>query len=85
MFILKLVIVTNFDDDTTLNAFILDLKDLIDDLEYDSFSSIMWFDNNFMKLNEDKCHFLISSNTHEHLYARVGNFLIWESLDNCPE
>ena len=32
-----------------------------------------------MKLNEDKCHFLISGNTNEHLWIKIGDALIWES------
>ncbi len=35
-----------------------------------------------MKLNEDKCHLLISGHTHEHICANVGNTRIWES---CSE
>ena len=41
----------------------------------------MWFEINFMKLNEDKCHFLISGNVNEHLFAKVGNKLVWESAE----
>ena len=32
-----------------------------------------------MKLNQDKCHFLISGNVIEHLWTKVGDELIWES------
>ena len=32
-----------------------------------------------MRLNQSKCHFLISGNTLEYLWARVGEQLIWES------
>ena len=32
-----------------------------------------------MKLNEDKCHFIIAANTNEHLWINVGNEIIWES------
>ena len=32
-----------------------------------------------MKLNEDKCHFLISGNKSEHLFVNVGPYKIWES------
>ena len=39
----------------------------------------MWFENNFMKLNQDKCHFVISGNINELLFAKVGEELIWES------
>ena len=39
-------------------------------------SAIMWFENNFMKLNQDKCHFPIPGNINEHLFAKVGDELI---------
>ena len=69
----------NFADDTSLNAFNKDLSILLHELEYDTLSSILWFEINFMKLNPDKCHFLIAANTHEHLWIKVGESLIWES------
>ena len=71
----------NFADDTTLNAFSRSLEELLHNLEYDTHSAIMWFENNFMKLNQDKCHFLISGNINEHLFAKVGDELIWESAE----
>ena len=71
--------VCNFADDTTSYACDQDLKILIQKLEHDSLKAIMWFENNYMKLNEDKCHFLISGNTYEHLWVKVGDVLIWES------
>ena len=49
--------VCNFADDTTSYACDQDLKILIQKLEHDSLKAIMWFENNYMKLNEDKCHF----------------------------
>ena len=69
----------NFADDTSLNAFDTSLENLLHDLEYDTLSVIIWFENNFMKLNQDKCHFLIKANTHEHLWLKVGDSMIWES------
>ena len=71
----------NFADDTTLNAFSRNLEELLHNLEYDTHSAIMWFENNFMKLNQDKCHFLISGNINELLFAKVGEELIWESSE----
>ena len=71
----------NFADDTTLNAFSKSLEDLLQNLEYDTLSAIMWFENNFMKLNKDKCHFMVSGNPYEHLFAKVGDELIWESTE----
>ena len=71
----------NFADDTTLSAFGTNLEDLLYNLEYDTLSAVVWFENNYMKLNQDKCHFLISGNVTEHLWARVGDELIWESAE----
>ena len=34
---------------------------------------------NYMQLNQVKCHFLITGNTPEHLWAKVGESVIWES------
>ena len=34
-----------------------------------------------MKLNQDKCHFLISGNGSEHLWANVGDEMIWKSAE----
>ena len=34
-----------------------------------------------MKLNKDKCHFLVSDNITEHLWTKVGDELIWESRE----
>ena len=71
----------NFADDTSLSAFGTNLKDVLFNLEYDTQSSMIWFEKNIMKLNHDKCHFLISGNIKEHLWAKVGNELIWESAE----
>ena len=32
-----------------------------------------------MKLNADKCHFLLAGYKHEHLWIKVGDSIIWES------
>ena len=42
-------------------------------------SAIIWFDINYMKLNENKCHFLFAGNTPEFLWVKVGKQFIWES------
>ena len=68
-----------FADDTSLNAFDMTLENLIFNPENDTLSAIIWFENNFMKLNEDKCHFLIRANTNEHLWVKIGKEQIWES------
>ena len=47
-------------------------------LEHDSLSAIIWFEANYMKLNQEKCHFMIAGNTHEFLWAKIGEVSIWE-------
>ena len=32
-----------------------------------------------MKLNTNKCHLLISGHKYEHMWAKIGNDIIWES------
>ena len=70
--------VCNFADDTTLTACNIRMKDLLHELEDNTLSAIIWFENNYMKLNQSKCHFL-TCGSHEHLWVRVGDERIWES------
>ena len=71
--------VCNFADDTTPYVCNTNLPDLLNCLENDTLAAIMWFEANYMKLNQDKCHFLFAGNTHEHLWVKVGEEMIWES------
>ena len=48
-----------------------DTDKLIASLEKASKSLFMWFDNNFMKSNLDKCHPLVSSN--EKVMIKIGS------------
>ena len=40
---------------------------------------IEWFENNSMKLNQDKCHLLVSGYKNENVWANIENEKIWES------
>ena len=71
--------VCNYADDTTFHACDLDLKSLITRLEHDAALAIEWFDSNYVKLNQDKCHFLFSGHKYETLFVNVGETRIWES------
>ena len=71
--------VCNIADDTTPYVCSTSLPDLLNNLESDTTSAIMWFEYNYMKLNEDKCHFLFAGNTPEHMWVTVGQTKIWES------
>ena len=45
----------------------------------DAASAVMWFDANYMKLNQSKCHFIITTHSHVHFWIKVGEQVIWES------
>ena len=74
--------VCSFADDTTFFAFDKDLGSLINRLEHDSFLAIEWFQNNYMKLNEDKWNLLVEGYKHESIWAKIGDARISGSLIN---
>ena len=63
--------VCNFADDTTFYVCDKDLNTLINRLEDDTSLAIEWFENNFIKLNQDKCHLLVSGHKHETVWAKI--------------
>ena len=50
--------VANFADDNTPYTIQNNIEILLDNLQIDSHTLLMWFDNNFLKLNADKCKLL---------------------------
>ena len=68
--------VCNLADDTTPYTCDTNLSNLLYNLESDTASAVMWFEANYMKLNADKCHFLITGNTFEHLFTYEGKVYI---------
>ena len=72
--------VCNYADDTTFHACDMDLENLVRRLEHDSMLVIDWFEGNYMKLNQDKCHFLLPGHKREMIWANnIGETKIWES------
>ena len=71
--------VCNSADDTTFFACDKGLKTLISRLGHDSHLAIEWFESNYKKLNQDKCHLLVSGYKHENTWAGIGEVKIWES------
>ena len=65
----------DFADDTTLTVSTAKMEDLIHELEDNTLSAILWFEYNYMKLNQSKCHFLSSGST-EHSWVKVRNEVI---------
>ena len=73
--------VCNLADDTTPYACDVDIQTLMQNLEGDVKSVMIWFQANFMILNADKCHLLVSApkNVVEQMHVTVGDEVIWES------
>ena len=69
----------NFAYDTTFFACNKDLKTLITRLKHDSNLAIEWFESNYVKQNQDKCHLLVSGYKHQNILALIGEAKIWES------
>ena len=71
--------VCNFADDTTFYVCNKDFNTLINRIEHDIALAVEWFENNFLKLNQDKPHLLVSGHKHESVWAKIGKTKIWES------
>ena len=71
--------VCNIADDTTPFACSAYIGSVIRNLESDTGSAVIWYDANYMKLNQIKCHFILSSNSAEFFWIKVGEQIIWES------
>ena len=71
--------ICNFADDTTLHASDMSLDNVLKSLERDGTRAVEWFSQNTMKLNDSKCHLLVSGHKFEHVSAVLGEARIWES------
>ena len=69
----------NFPDETTFHKCDSSLEDLVNRLEHDESLAIESIDCNYMKLNQDKCHLIISGHKSEAIWANIGQTKIWES------
>ena len=77
-FRLKDIDVCNFADDTTPYVCGENLTNVLYKLEANSALAISWFKSNYMKINTEKCHLILSGQKHEHIWADVGDNKIWE-------
>ena len=71
-YILNDVEIWNYVDDTTPNVCDGSLKVIIEKLEKSTQLAIKWFSHNYMKLNAEKCKFLITGHRFEDLWLNVG-------------
>ena len=68
----------NSANDTTPDSSGFDLKEVMIDVEQDCFLLVQWFRDNYLTLNADKFHLLVSGHKYEAMYASVGDALLWE-------
>ena len=69
--------IANFADDNTPHLSAKNVEDVIESLERAFVSLFRWFENNLLKGNSDKCHFLVS--TSQEVGLNVNNFKIKNS------
>ena len=66
--------ICSYADDTTIYTCDMHLENVISKLENDSKIIIEWLRNNYKKLNEDKCHFMIfGERTNQDVGINIGN------------
>ena len=70
--------ITNYADDCSPFEFSGTINDVILKLENDAIILMHWFKNNYMKLNPDKCHMILSDKDH-NLNLSLGNELVSNS------
>ena len=71
-FFLKDVGVCNFVDGTTTYTSDVSSENVFKSLEKNSLLAIRWFENNYIKLNRDKCRLIVSGYKHEQLWTNMG-------------
>ena len=69
----------NFADDTTFYSCNKSLQKVVENLEHDSGIALKWFQDNYMKLNSDKCHLLIAGSKHVEQSVTIGGREILET------
>ena len=70
--------ICNFADYTTPYWCGYKVNELMIDVEDDCITLVAWFKDTFLTLNADKCHLLFSGCNVEHMFASVGDAIIWE-------
>ena len=66
-------------DDTIIFACGSDLGSVLESLEGDAALLSLWFENNCMKMNEDKSHLLVFGNKDNEVTVNISGFLIKEN------
>ena len=73
--------ICNYADDTTIYACGPEITTVLSHLERDALKITEQFSNNFMKLNEDKCHLMIGAKRDTEITIKIGEACIKESKE----
>ena len=73
--------VCSFADDTAIFAADCQLDRVLERLETDALVLSKWFPENFMKLNEGKCHLLTFGTSQDDIKITVGEAIVKESSE----
>ena len=69
-------------DDTTIYVCGPNIETVIAHLEHDALKITEWFPDNFMKLNEDKCHLIVfGARGGNEITMKIGEAFVKESLE----
>ena len=79
LFALKGIDIFNFADGKTPYVCDSNLKSVLEPLEHNSEPAIAWFEMNYMKLNTDRYHDLITGKKNEEMWAELHRAIFWES------
>ena len=71
--------ICNYADDTTIYACDSNIEGVIS--ESDARKTGEWFPNNCMKLNEDKCHLMVSGDNINDVSLNIGRITIKDSTE----
>ena len=78
-FFLKDVGICNFADNTATYISDKSLENALKSLDKNFVFAISWFENNYMKLNTDKCRLIVPWYKHEQVWVNIGKNLLWEN------
>ena len=73
--------ICSFAEDTTIFAADCQLDSVLERLETDALVLSKWFPENFMKLNEGKCHLLTFGTSQDDIKITVGEAIVKESSE----
>ena len=65
--------IANYADDNTPYAIDTNIESLINTIENDASILMKWFQDNYLKMNEDKCHLLITNQNDSCISVNIGN------------